>query len=242
MTRKHVLSLSSLLAFFLFSVSASAQDLITQEPDVSGFTGVRLETVGSLNVSQGDEAVVFELSPKFEGKINTRVEDGVLVISGPRKVLGLGGLTQERGDVLNYTVTLPELSVVALEGSGDASLGAFQADELSLALGGSGDVTAEGLEVEKLEVALGGSGDITVTGQTDTLDLGVAGSGDVDASGLSANSADVGLTGSGDISVCVSQTLEIGLVGSGDVTYYGAAQPEVSALGSGEAVAGGACP
>ena len=243
MLRKHVLYLSSLFTFCLLLPSAvSAQDLITQNPEVSGFTGVRLETLGSLRVNQGDEAVVLEFSPKFEGKIRTRVEDGVLIISGPRQIAGLGGLQQNRGDVLNYTVTLPELSELALEGSGDVTLGAFETEELAIALGGSGDITAEGLDVGTLELALGGSGDVGVAGQTDSLDLGLAGSGDVDASGLQANSADVGLTGSGDVSVCVSETLEVGLLGSGDVTYYGDAEPEVGALGSGEAVAGGDCP
>ena len=240
MLRKHVLYLSSLFTFCLLLPSALAQDLITQNPEVSGFTGVRLETLGSLRVNQGDEAVVLEFSPKFEWKIRTRVEDGVLIISGPRRIAGLGGLQQNRGDVLNYTVTLPELNELSLEGSGDVTLGAFQTEELAIALGGSGDITAEGLDVGALELALGGSGDVRVAGQTDSLDLGLAGSGDVDASRLQAASADVRLTGSGDVSV--SETLDIGLLGSGDVTYYGTAEPEAGTVGSGDVVAGGDCP
>ena len=196
MLRKHILFLSSLLTFCLLLPSALAQDLITQNPEVSGFTGVRLETLGSLRVNQGDEAVVLTFSPKFEGKIRTRIEDGVLIISGPRRIAGLGGLQQNRGDVLNYTVTLPELSELSLEGSGDVTLGAFQTEELAIALGSSGDITAEGLDVGALELALGGSGDVSVC-VSETLDIGLLGSGDVTYYGTAESEA--GTVGSGDV-------------------------------------------
>ena len=218
--------------------SASPEDLISEERDVPDFNRVRLETMGDLNLSQGDKRVVLELSPKYEGVIETEVEGDTLIIRSSRS-----NMTQINRDVLRYSVTLPELEEVALEGSGDVRIKDFSTEDMTLALGGSGDVTAEGLEVEGLELALGGSGDLRVTGRADTLTLGLAGSGDIGAQGLRANQVEVGVAGSGDVSVCALEFLEVGVAGSGDVTYYGAPErPDVSVMGSGEVSAAGECP
>ena len=219
--------------------SAANENFRSEERDVGDFSRVRLETLGDLNLTQGDEvSVTLELSPKYEGVIETEVKGDTLVIRSNTR-----NLTQVKRDVLRYNVTASELEAVELAGSGDVSIGSFSAQDLALALSGSGDIAAQDLEAERLELALGGSGDISVAGSADELTVGLAGSGDVDAQGLRAQEVEVGLAGSGDVGVCASSTLEVDIAGSGDVTYYGEPQrPDISVMGSGEVDAGGDCP
>ena len=219
--------------------TASGDDLTTEERDVSDFNRVRLETLGELNITRGDETrVVLEFSPKYEGAITTEVRGDTLVIADNRTTM-----TQINRDVLRYTVTLPGLEEVELDGSGDVNVGAFSAGALTFDLSGSGDVTAEGLDVGRLELYISGSGSISTTGRADALTVDVAGSGKVDARGLRADTVNVTLAGSGDVSVCAAEGLEASLAGSGDVTYYGEpASPDTRVSGSGDVTAGGACP
>ena len=217
----------------------SAADLITEVRDVSEFKRVRLETVGELNLMQGDsEQVRLELSPKYEDAIQVEILGDTLVISAKRNTI-----TQINRDVLRYNVTLPQLEAVELAGSGDVTLNSFNAEGLALSLDGSGDISAEGLEVGRLELDLSGSGDVRLAGSADALMVGLEGSGDVDARGLRAQQVEIGLAGSGDVDVCALGSLALNVAGSGDVTYYGEPSlPELNLTGSGEADAGGACP
>ena len=219
--------------------SAEADTLITEAREVADFNRVRLETLGELSITRGDEASVgLEYSPKYEGVITTEVRGDTLIIGDNRN-----NMSQINRDVLRYSVAMSELEEVELGGSGDVTIGAFEAEDISLALGGSGDMTAEGLEVERLELALSGSGDVRVTGNADELTVGLAGSGDVNAQGLRAEQVEIGLVGSGDVNVCAARELDINIAGSGDVTYYGEPRgPDLSVLGSGEVDAGGECP
>ena len=219
--------------------SASGDNLLTEEREVGGFDRVRLETLGELNITRGDEArVALEFSPKYEGAITTEVRGDTLIIADNRTTM-----TQINRDVLRYNVTLPGLEEVELDGSGDANVGAFSAGALTLDLSGSGDVTAEGLDVGRLELYLSGSGSINTTGRADALTVNVAGSGKVDARGLRADTVNVTLAGSSGVSVCAVEGLEASLAGSGNVTYYGEpASPDTSVSGSGNVTAGGACP
>ena len=219
--------------------SASGDDFLTEERDVSGFDRVRLETLGELTVRQGDEArVVLTFSPKYEGAITTEVRGDTLVIADNRNTM-----TKINRDVLRYDVTLPQLEAVALDGSGSVNVGAFDADALTFNLDGSGNMTAEELEVGRLELYLDGSGSISTTGRADALTVDVAGSGKVDAGELRADEVNVSLAGSGDVSVCASTGLEASVEGSGDVTYYGEpASPDISVQGSGDVTVGGVCP
>ena len=201
------------------SAATSPDDLLTEEREVSSFTRVRLETMGDLTLVQGEaERLVLELSPKYEGAIETEVRGRTLVISDNRNTM-----TKLGRDVLRFEVTLPQLEAVEVPGSGD--------------------VSAANVELGVLELDVSGSGDVSVTGSAATVAVNVSGSGDVDASGLRADGADVRVSGSGDVEVCAVEGLEIDVSGSGDVTYYGEpSSPETSVSGSGEVEAGGACP
>ena len=221
------------------NASTEAGDLLTEERDVSDFNRVRLETLGDLSITQGDEtSVVLELSPKYEGVIETDVEGDTLVISSNRR-----NLTQVNRDVLRYTVTMPELEAVQLGGSGDINVGSFSAEDILLAVDGSGDIVAEDLRVERLELAIDGSSNVRLTGRADTFTVGIDGAGEIDAQDFRAQEVRLGISGAGEAEVCALETLNINVSGSGEVTYYGEpSEPNVDISGAGEVEAGGDCP
>ena len=85
---------------------------------MSEFKRVRLETIGELNLMQGDsEQVRLELSPKYEDAIQVETLGDTLIISAKRNTM-----TQINRDVLRYNVTLPQLEAVELTGSGDVGV------------------------------------------------------------------------------------------------------------------------
>ncbi len=219
--------------------SASADNLSTETRDVRDFNRVRLETLGDLNITQGDEVnVVLELSPKYEGVIETEVQGDTLVISSNRR-----NMTQINRDVLRYDITMPELEAVTLDGSGDMNVGSFSAEDILLAVDGSGDIVAEDLQVERLELAISGSGDARLAGRTDTFIAGIDGSGEIDAQGLQAQEVRLGISGAGEAEVCALVALDVSVSGSGDITYYGEpSEPSVDISGAGNVEAGGDCP
>lgn len=160
-------------------------------------------------------------------------------------------------DVVVSQKPTQQVTVTALDGSGNINLGTFvNLYDLKLQLDGSGDIqTVEEsvLEVANdLDVIVDGSGDVKVTVKAQQLDVELEGSGDVDISGtsdhlnatlngsgdiacyqLEATTANVLLDGSGNINVFATRKLKANLSGSGDIRYKGEPQVEASIDGSG---------
>lgn len=134
---------------------------------------------------------------------------------------------------LRATVVLPQLSALALAGSGDLTLERFSAPRLTVRLAGSGDIVLDNLTSDELQVSLSGSGDVRGSGTATNLKVQLAGSGDVQLVDLRADTVTVNLTGSGDVAVQAQRSLKASLVGSGDITYTGAATVTRAVSGSG---------
>lgn len=175
-----------------------------------------------------------------------------IVVRAPRTLnLGVGGAVfAEIGDSGG--------GEIALNGCGDASIGASRGD-LELALNGSGDAHAGRVD-GKLGAALNGSGSLRVDSAGGAGDLALRGSGDLvvgDVGGAieaqllgsgslragNANgSADVQLMGSGDLGLgAVSGSLEAQLSGSGnvDIASVQGERAELAIASSGDLVVRG---
>lgn len=100
-------------------------------------------------------------------------------------------------------------------------------------LSGSGDIALEGLDNAAFEARISGSGDLRAVGRTDTLKASISGSGDMRLFGLEARQASVSISGSGDIATFATETLEVRVSGSGDVRYKGQPSTDASVSGSG---------
>lgn len=131
------------------------------------------------------------------------------------------------------TVTVPQLSGVAVNGSGDVVVETMKLPRLRVGIRGSGDVQLNNITVDDLTLAISGSGDIGASGQATKLAVSIAGSGDVKAMGLKADDVSVKVAGSGDARVHANKTLAVSVAGSGDVVYSGHAVLTQSIAGAG---------
>lgn len=192
-------------------------EVVEEEREVSGITGVTLATVGNLYVEEGDEETLRieaedNLIPHFE----TDVEDGMLTISTESDVI-LGPTAP-----VNFHLTVLELDTVALSGSGDIEVPSLNAEMLIVSVIGSGDINISDLNTDVLEVRIPGSGDLRVSdGSVSEQLITIAGSGRYQARDLQSIEADVSISGSGSVTIRVRDSLEVSISGSGSVRYAG---------------------
>lgn len=177
----------------------------------------RIENHGSfdLEVVQAEEFEVrISVDSNLLHRLETHQHDDTLEIDSDAVIAGvLPGP--------HVIVSMPVLDELTLNGSGDATLGSFDADgSIKLRISGSGDLRFTG-SAPRLTLEVGGSGDMRVKGDTDFVDVRLSGSGDIDARDLVANEADVELDGSGDLRLTVNGPVDAELNGSGDIDLYG---------------------
>jgi len=221
--------------------------IVERNFDVKGFSGLALRSSLSVNVSQGEYAVIATGDPAMVERLKVSVEKGILNLDLDNAKRG----SSSGCGALDISVRMPEVEKLEVLGSGTIRSGRFaSADHLVLVLKGSGDVLVDGPEkvnalsievsgsgdvfcgdvdvASRTIIALAGSGDIRVTGRTESIDIGLIGSGDVDAGEFKASSAKVRITGSGDAQVNSTSAVESIITGSGRVNTSGSAGSERS--------------
>lgn len=135
---------------------------------------------------------------------------------------------------LEITITLPELSEMALAGTGNGDLHGFKGEALELSVAGTGGIVASQLEVQRLKGNIAGAGSLDLgSGSAASIELNIAGAGDVLGSEMRGNEVEVNIAGSGDVEVRAQKTLKIGIAGTGNITYWGDPEVEQQIVGSG---------
>jgi hypothetical protein len=179
----------------------------TQTRDVEPFTRVENDSSVDVRMRVGETLSVRVLAgEKVIDDVRTEVRGDTLEVSFDHSGWG--------GDNVVVEATVPELTGVAVDGSGD--------------------VEASGIDGGELDVVSDGSGEVMLEGTVERLALDVDGSGDADLAGLDAREAHVFVSGSGEADVSAVERLAVEVDGSGDVRYYG--DPDVTQQidGSGE--------
>ena len=180
----------------------------TETRQVAPFEVIQSKGSIDLDVRIGPQlAVTVEADDNLFGVILTQVSGDALVVDTK------GNWNSNHATVVH--ITLPRLTALGIEGSGDAKL--------------------KGLSGGKLGVKIEGSGDVEGSGRVDSLHLVIEGSGDADMGKLDADEVQVRIDGSGDAVVSSEKALDVTIHGSGDVAWHGDA-PHVDSqiYGSGE--------
>ena len=195
------------------AADAPATDVVQEQRNVGPFEAVQTDSL-DLVIKAGPVAQVqVQSTRKLLPELETVVEDTprgkTLMVRSKAK-----GWTMQWGkNPTLVTITVPQLS--------------------ALAVNGSGDVVIEPMKLPRLQVGISGSGDIGASGQASKLAVSIAGSGDVHAMGLKADDVSVKVAGSGDARVHANKTLAVSVAGSGDVVYSGNAVVTQSIAGAG---------
>lgn len=201
----------------------------TDTRNINGFTGVETHGAIDLVVTQGSFNVKVEADQNLLQYIETRVENGHLVV-GFRN-----GIYIEDINTAKVYISAPTLNDFETHGSGNITGQGTVNDKNKIAVNvsGSGDIELH-LDCPDVITETHGSGNISIDGTSKNISTTVSGSGDVKIAGLKAESVKVSIHGSGDTEVFASETLDVEIFGSGNVHYKG--EPKISSAihGSGE--------
>jgi hypothetical protein len=179
-----------------FDVVAGSGNVTTESRDVSGFTRVTLQGMGTVTIDQtGTESMTITADDNFLPYLETVVEGDTLFIRTTEAV-AFRDVTQ-----LDF-----EISAAALDG---------------VTLQGAGNINVRNLTTNRWEVRLPGAGQITVAGETGDQTVELSGAGSYQAENLVSRNAEIRSSGAGEAVVRVSDTLDVTIDGLGSVEYIG---------------------
>jgi hypothetical protein len=222
---------------------------------VRGFDRVEVPGSWEIEVTEGRFAVSVTVDDNLADELRVERRGDALVFR-LRDGIRLGRST------LRGTVSMPELSGVAVSGSGSIEFDGFRGGDLDLVVSGSGQILGANCAAGKFRATVSGSGAVRLSSCTvidadlgisgsgtielmdgascrgDRLSLRISGSGDADLSGCTFGNVDLALSGSGDASLLMSDgNLGGSISGSGSIRYSGDPQTvDVRTSGSGRVV------
>jgi hypothetical protein len=225
-------------------------NVISESRQVSGITGVQLDTSGDLTLSQDDtESLTIEAEDNLLPLLTSEMVNGTLKL-GTKPNTSISATKP-----IKYTLTVKNIAAlsangsgnitagdlvsgdnfqVSLSGSGSLDLSSLKSDKVSIKLNGSGDAAIATLNTQSLAASLNGNGILKLAGQTTDQSINLSGSGDFNGEKLVSKTAAANLNGSGDITLQVSDTLVASSNGSGDITYIGSPTVTQRRNGSGK--------
>ena len=206
----------------------------TENRTVSGFSRVRMEMNGTLEIQQGTtEALTVTGEDNILPLLVTDVQGGELVI----KFQPFTNIRTNRPIQINLTViNLAELDVSS---SGKVTVSPIKTGDFKLTLSSSGDIGIEQIQADKITASLSSSGNILINGNASQLDLRVSSSGSFQAGDLQVQKADVRISSSGEVTVWVTENLSVNISSSGNVIYYGNPSVNKTTTSSGRVISKG---
>lgn len=201
--------------------------LVEQSRDTSDVNAVELRGRGRMTVEIGSsESLSISAEDNLLSLITSEVVDGRLIVDVDPAI--------DPTEQLEFQVTVMELFVVTVAGSGSVVTSGLDAGTFEISVSGSGEVDAGMLSVDRLKASISGSGHIEVEGTAGNLEVSVRGSGHFAGSGLEATAASISVSGSGMATVDVVDELEADVSGSGTIEYLGGPDLVQRVSGSGQ--------
>ena len=193
------------------SVTRGSGQLATESRQVSGFTQVELTGVGELTIEQtGTESLTISAEDNLLPQLTSEVSGDTLVLGEePNSSI----VTTKP---ITYSLTVKDLSGLAVSGSGNISMPKLTATALSIKISGSGTITVNGTAVDQ--------------------DLEISGSGRYQAEQLTSKTVKAQISGSGNANVLATDSLNVKISGSGSLTYSGNPQVTQEISGSGKLI------
>jgi hypothetical protein len=193
------------------SVTRGSGQVATESREVSGFSKVELSGSGELTIEKtGTESLSISAEDNLLTRLTSEVSNDTLVLGTKPNTT----ILPERP--ITYSVTVKDLTGVAVSGSGNVRVP---------------DLTTTGLSV-----SISGSGAITVNGTVNDQDLDLSGSGRYEAAQLTSKTVKADISGSGTANVRATDVLDVKISGSGTMTYAGNPQVEQEISGSGKLI------
>jgi hypothetical protein len=206
--------------------------IITEDRDLSGFTGIDMRTFGKLILSQGErESVIVKGSDNIVAVIQSSVRDGILVFETDQNI-NITGVNEE--NVLTFTIVVKELSSLTISGAADVEMDSLSTPTLDVTMSGAGQFVLDQLKADSLNITLSGLGSVEGSGEVTNARIDIPGAGSVNAGDLKVQTVDVTISGLGSATLWVTDQLTGNISGGGNVSYYGDPQTDVETTGLGQ--------
>jgi hypothetical protein len=206
--------------------------IITEQRDLTGFSGIDIRTFGKVMLSQGErESVSITGSDNIVSVIQTSVRDGILVFETDENI-NITGLNEE--NVLTFSIVVKDLSSLTISGAADVQMDNLSTSSLKVSMSGAGQFVLDQLKADSLNTVLSGIGNIEVSGEVSQARIDIPGAGSINFGDLKIETADVTISGIGSASIWVTNQLTGNISGGGNVRYYGDPQTDVGSSGLGQ--------
>jgi hypothetical protein len=197
---------------------------------VDGPYQVSLTTGGPASArATGSNAALNRLSIEVQGR-TLRVRPNVSA---------WGGYPNAPTDLPAITVTTRTLDTAAVNGAGTLKIDKAKGLKFAVSLMGSGKATIGAVESDNLQVTMMGSGTIQLGGRAKSMRADVHGTASLDASALTAGDAQIIADTAGEVKLAVNRAVTVQANGSGDVAISGTPACTVKGNGAGQVSCGG---
>lgn len=170
----------------------------TQPRTVPAFHGIELAGVLTVEATVGKPAsVTISGDADLVDQVTTTVKDGVLVINTPEHRRD----QHHRNRRLHAVVTAPDLS--------------------SLAITGTGTFKVTGIANDRLAIDVPGTGTLKLGGSTGALNVRLGGTGEVTGKDLAARDLVVDIGGTGSARLNATRSVEARITGTGSLDVHG---------------------
>lgn len=191
-------------------------NVISEEIDVDGFTGVHASSGIDVELTQGDFFVELIADENLHEYITIELRGNMLVVGTKRNIY--------RAKSRLVKVSLPELDELKISSAGDMdATSGFECEDLNIGISSAGDLEME-VRADYIDIDISSSGDCDIWGRTGTLKANLSSAGDLNAKDLEADFVKVRASSAGDASVWANKEIDMGVSSAGSIYYKGDAQ------------------
>jgi len=196
----------------------------TETRELDAFHAVSMRGIGKMTIDQGaEQKFSIEGDDVAISRINTRVEDGKLIIDVGRDWVeklsaGFDFLSQQD---IRIFITVKDLDELEIAGAAEVEADGLKVNDLTLKMIGASNVKVTDLEADTLRSEIPGAGKMLVTGKVKDQTVTLAGAGNFAGHKLKSKTAKVTLSGVGSAQLWVTGELDVTIAGVGSVEYYG---------------------
>lgn len=222
----------SRLSFFLIALTLAAPaGAATRNFGVSGFDKVRVDGPFKVRLATGVAPFARASGPdRAIDKVAIDVQGSTLVVHVNQS--GWGGYPGDNAGPVEIAVGTHDLSAAWVNGSGSLDIDQAKGLKFDLTMQGSGSATIGRTDVDQLRVSVLGTANATLAGRAGKLTAVVRGLSSLDASGLSAKDAAIAAEGGATVSAQVANDATVEGTGTTTVTLSGTPSCRVRVSGS----------
>ncbi len=222
---KRILTFLAIMATLIITSSVASAQTAKKDFDLKGFTAVEFNNDFKATVKKSNDfSVSVELSEELVPYLDVRVSKGTLIVelrNVPAK------LTILKSNVVNATVTMPELKGVTLNGAAKLTVAdSFDLgnENFTLSTAGASEVKQMEIHANNATLSLLGASRVHLNGDFVTVSIQSSGTSRLD---LSADADDLVVKSSGTAVSEIDgsfETLDLDLGGTSNVTLKGEAE------------------